>query len=217
MAEAGFVCGIDVSHFQGQIDWEKVAGSGVKFAFIKATDGAAGTDARFDANWREAKAAGVRSGAYHFFRAEQDAEQQARLFVRKLNDDWGELPAVLDFEVLGQATAEQAIDGAVRWMELVEAASGKRPMLYTGPSFWKAQAKDSAAFCDYPLWIAHYTSGAHPSLPAAWKQWTFWQHSEQGSVPGITGPVDLDRFYGNAMELAALGARISLKSATAGY
>jgi lysozyme len=216
MTESGFVCGIDVSHFQGLIDWRKAAELDVKFAFIKATDGIAGIDAMFDTNWLASKAAGVRRGAYHFFRAEQDAERQAQSFISKLNEDWGELPGVLDFEVLGSASADQALNGVMCWMELVEAASGRMPLLYTGPSFWKTQVKDSNAFSTHALWIAHYTSALRPALPSAWKQWTFWQYSEQGNVPGIKGPVDLDRFSGNVMELEALGARINTMKATAG-
>ena len=216
MIEGNYACGIDVSHYQGRIDWMKAVGAGVKFAFIKATDGVAGVDAMFTANWNAAKAAGVRRGAYHFFRAGKDAEQQAKLFTSKLNGDWGELPPVLDFEVLSSISAEQAMNGALRWMELVEQANGQKPILYTGPSFWRSQVKDSEAFSTYPLWIAHYTAAACAALPTAWKRWTFWQHSEQGSVPGVMGPVDLDRFCGNTMELEALGQRISRKSATAG-
>lgn len=216
MVETDFVCGIDVSHYQGRIDWQKVAQSDVKFAFIKATDGVAGVDARFAANWRAAKMAGVRRGAYHFFRAEQDAEQQAKLFIAQVSDDGGEFPPVLDFEVLGTALPEQALQNAARWMRFIEQESGRKPMLYTGPSFWRAQAKDSDAFSSYPLWIAHYTAAAQPVLPTAWKQWTFWQHSEHGSVPGVIGPVDLNRFCGNETELEALGERISIKSAAAG-
>lgn len=214
--EARYVNGIDVSHYQGTIDWLKVAAAGVSFAFIKATDGATGRDSMFDVNWNGAKAAGVKRGAYHFFRAAQDAEQQAKWFIERLNEDWGELPAVLDFEVLGSVSAEQALQGAKRWMELVGEASGKAPILYTGPSFWRAQVKDSDAFSEYPLWIAHYTAAAQPTLPTAWKQCTFWQHSERGTVPGVKGPVDLDRFCGNVMELEAMGERISIKSATIG-
>ena len=217
MIETDFVNGIDVSHYQGTIDWEKVARSGVKFAFIKATDGAAGADPLFAANWSAAKDPGVSRGAYQFFRAEQDAERQANFFITKLGNDWGELPAVLDFEVLCGTLVGTALEGATRWMELVGQATGRTPVLYTGPSFWRTQVKSSTAFSNYALWIAHYTAAAQPVLPSAWKQWTFWQHSEQGSVPGIKGPVDLDRFNGTVMELEALGQRISTMRASAGF
>lgn len=216
MVERDYVSGIDVSHYQGRIDWPKVAESGVRFAFIKAMDGLVAVDGMFGTNWNAARVAKVERGAYHFFRAEQDAEQQAKLFISRLSDDWGELPPVLDFEMLGKATAEQALKAAEHWMQLVEEASGRRPILYTCSSFWRAQVNDSHSFSTYPLWIANYTTLVQPMLPSGWKQWTFWQHSEQGRVPGINGPVDLDRFCGNAMELEAWRQRISIMSATAG-
>lgn len=215
MAEA-MVQGIDVSHFQGTIDWAEVAKAGKAFAFIKATDGCGVGDPMFRANWSRARAAGLRRGAYHFFRAQQDAKRQAKHFIATLGDDRGELPPVLDFESLDDTSAEEALRGAQRWMELVEEASRRKPILYTGPAFWCASLHESSLLAEYPLWIAHYTVAIQPHVPSAWKRWTFWQHSEKGLAPGIGGPVDLDRFNGTLTELDLPCARIQEKSATIG-
>ncbi len=211
-----WVKGIDISHYQSVIDWGTVAKSGVQFAFIKATDGVSRIDPRFRRNWQSAHLNGLRRGAYHFFRAEQDSERQAHAFLGMLKGDPGELPPVLDFEVLAGVTAEEGCSRAMVWMSSVEAAVGRKPILYTGPAFWRLAMKDTPIFANFPLWIAHYTARPEPSLPTAWGRYTFWQFSEKGSIPGINGPVDVNRFNGNLTELDALCGRINTKSATAG-
>jgi lysozyme len=213
MAEASETMprGIDISHFQGRIDWSAVMQGGIAFAFIKATDGIGAVDPLFRANWNQARDAGVRRGAYHFFRAQQDSERQARNYLSMVKGDEGELPAVLDFELLGGASAEEALGGAKRWMEIVENEGDRKPVLYTGPAFWNTSLRSSALLAEYPLWIAHYTAALEPQVPRAWRRWAFWQHSEKGSVAGVSGPVDLDRFNGTVMELDALSVRIQEK------
>src|ERR1700757_3658589 len=120
--------GIDVSHYQGKIDWKKVTQAGVNFAFIKVTDGTNSTDSYFAANWMNARQAGIRRGAYHFFRAQEDAALQAKQFVAALGNDVGELPPVLDFEVLGGISSKQALQSALGWMIAVERATSLEPM-----------------------------------------------------------------------------------------
>jgi len=215
MAEV-WVKGIDVSHYQGVIDWSAVSKSGIEFAFIKSTDGVAKTDPMFCRNWQAARDNGIRRGAYHFFRAEQDPERQAQLFLAMLKGEWGELPPVLDFELSGGVSNEEGLSRAKTWMIEVKEATGLKPILYTGPAFWRSTMKDACNFGNFPLWIAHYTAAPEPSLPRAWNRWAFWQHSEKGTVPGINGPVDLDLFNGNLMELDHLCGRITSKSAIAG-
>ncbi len=194
--------GIDVSHFQRDIDWRQVRRVGVAFAFIKATEGAALADPLFAKNWQEARAASVLRGAYHFFRPQLDPEAQARFFLGRLKNDAGELPPVLDVEVLGNPVSpDEVIDRARRWMEIVAAELGRKAILYTGSAFWRNTLHNSTAFADHPLWVAHYTSGPNPLVPSAWSKWTFWQFSQQGKVAGIAGNVDLDVFNGSAYDL----------------
>jgi len=202
---AARMSGIDVSHFQQDIDWQQVRRVGISFAFIKATEGVSVFDPLFLQNWRKAEKASVLRGAYHFFRPQLDAEAQARFFLSKLKGDSGELPPALDVEALTpQTTPEQLLAGVRTWLETVKNALRCQPILYTGSAFWRKTLKDSSKFADYPLWIAHYTSKANPFLPAAWPKWTFWQFSQVGKVAGIAGNVDLDVFNGTAVELEAL-------------
>lgn len=211
----GAVVGIDVSHYQGKVDWQAVAKSGISFVFIKATDGVT-HDPLFASHWNGAREAGLKRGAYHFFRPLPDTLQQATALIGALGSEWGELPPVLDFELLGGAHADEALKAAMQWMQTLRESCGRAPILYTGFSFWTSSLHDSPLFAEHPLWIAQYSSTMQPRIPNAWKTWTFWQHSEKGQVKGIKGPVDLNRFNGTFMELEALCARISIKSATAG-
>ncbi len=199
--------GIDVSHFQNQINWRKVQQVKVSFAFVKATEGLTITDPMFHLNWESAREQGILRGAYHFFRPQLDAEKQARYFLDLLDDDPGELPPALDLEVLGNLAPDEVISRARQWMKIVEKECRCKPVLYTGSSFFRTTLKNSTAFASNPLWIAHYTIGPRPLVPSAWPQWTFWQFSQQGKVVGINGNVDLNAFNGSMPELSALCMR----------
>ena len=193
--------GIDVSHWQGAIDWQAVRGSAIDFAFIKATEGGTYTDPRFARNWAAAADAGIARGAYHYFRPNVDLVKQAEHFLRVTRLGAGDLPAVLDVET-SDGLAVDALLRAVRsWLETVERATGKRPIVYTYPDFWNRYV--SASPGPYPLWIASYGRD-QPLMPNGWRDWTFWQSSATGRVPGIEGDVDLDHFRGGSTELAAL-------------
>jgi lysozyme len=185
---SNYTLGVDVSHYQGEVNWPAVAGSGVRFAFIKATDGTQDIDPRFAQNWAGARAAGIVRGAYHFFRPVLDAQRQAAHFASVVTMDAMALPPALDVEITDglDRTALQA--GIRTWLETVGAAFGCRPVLYTDPSFWNASV--AADFSDFPLWLACYADP--PEIPASWQAWTFWQHTDAGEVNGISGQVDLD-------------------------
>ncbi|MBD0318853.1 MAG: glycoside hydrolase family 25 protein [Gemmatimonadetes bacterium] len=193
--------GIDVSHWQGTIDWPAVRASGVDFAFIKATEGETYADPQFARNWAAAAQAGVMRGAYHYFRPGTDPVKQAENFLRVTRTGGSDLPAVLDVEV-SEGLAGDALLRAVRaWLETVERATGKRPIVYTYPDFWNRYAAGSPG--PYPLWIANYGRSS-PTVPIGWTDWTFWQHTSTGRVPGIAGDVDQNRFNGGPSQLAAL-------------
>jgi lysozyme len=194
--------GIDVSHHQGHIDWITVRRSGISFAFVKATEGLTSTDPLFAANWQAARQVGVARGAYHFFRPQLDPEQQAKHFLEVLGNDLGELPPVLDVEVLDGLTPEDVISRTKKCVNVITTSLGSLPILYTGTSFWRDTLKNPPAFADHPLWIAHYTAGLSPTVPKAWTNWTFWQHSQTGHVPGINGPVDLNRSNSGVLSLS---------------
>lgn len=192
--------GIDVSHFQGKVDWGRVQATGVAFAFAKATEGTTVGDAMFATNWAGIKDAGLLRGAYHFFRASKDAGQQANFFLSKVTLSAGDLPPVLDVEVTDGASDATLQAGVQAWLDAVAAQTGVTPMIYASPAFWNEHMTDQ--FGDFPLWVAQYGVSA-PRVPKGFKNWTFWQYSESGKVDGVSGKVDLDQFQGSMDDLTA--------------
>ena len=214
------VPGIDVSYWNSGIDWPKVRATGQRYMFAKASEADFYKDPTLDDNWVGAKSAGVLRGAYHFFRCGVDPVSQAKNYieyVKSLNDD-GELPPVLDLEVSDGVPNHKIIPSVKTWLNLVEAAFGKKPIIYSGfyflkDSFSVAGGGPPSWAKDYPLWIAQYPNqyvdGMSPSLPPGWFKWTFWQYSEKGKVNGINANVDLNVFNGSLEELYKFaGAKI---------
>jgi lysozyme len=191
--------GIDVSHYQGRIDWHAVSGDGIGFAYMKATEGATFVDRAFARNWSGAGEAGIVRGAYHRFRAGQDAVAQANHFLAVVPLRDGDLPPVLDVESTDGVSDARLVRGVRAWLAEVERRTGKRPIVYTKPGFRRAHLGN--ALDDYPLWIAEYGVDS-PSVA----RWHIWQHSEHGRVAGIDRAVDLDRFNGSHAELRRLAA-----------
>ena len=186
--------GIDVSYYQGQIHWRRVQNAGIRFAFIRVSDGLTNRDSMFEKNWSGAKQAKIRRGAYQYFRPEESAIAQADLVIAALARDPGELPPVIDVEATGGKSPKQ-IERQIRlWVERIRTKLHVEPIVYTSPAFWR-DAVGSADLSRQPLWLAHYTAEC-PRIPAPWTAWTFWQHSETGRVPGISGPVDLNVMAG---------------------
>ena len=193
--------GIDVSKFQGDIDWNAVANSGVKFAWIKATEGGDHADERFQANWDGARAAGVPRGAYHFvYWCRKPMEEMAN-FEQYAPVEADALPPVLDVEATPTSkTCKRHLTqaGAIRDMQIMlnemERHYGKRPVIYTTVDFYQAILSDGA-FADYPIWVR--STKYHPSVKYAGRDWRFWQYQSDGWVPGINVKVDKDAFYGS--------------------
>ncbi|MBI1771936.1 MAG: glycoside hydrolase family 25 protein [Burkholderiales bacterium] len=205
MATNSTVQGIDVSHYQGTVNWAAVKTAGIGFAFAKATDGNTYTDPQFKTNWAAIKAAGLLRGAYHFYESNDDPVTQANNFIKAVGSiAVGDLPPVVDIEInkgnFGSATLAANVQ---IWLNTVEQALGRTPMIYTGPSFWNQNMNNS--FSRYALWIAQY-GASQPTVPKGWSKWTFWQNSESGSVAGVTGNVDTDIFAGSMADLLAFAA-----------
>ena len=202
--------GIDLSGYQPTVDWEKVAASGVAFAFIKATEATTLVDHAFGRHWSQAKQANLLRGAYHFFRPKLDAVAQANFFLAQLADP-GELPPVLDVEVTDGVAPAQLVAGVCAWLDVVAARLG-RPLIYTSPSFWNALpgAADLASKAD--LWVAHWGAAA-PASVNGWQQWTFWQFTNKATVSGIPGTADMDenRFNGSLAKLRAYSVAFGAK------
>jgi GH25 family lysozyme M1 (1,4-beta-N-acetylmuramidase) len=200
---SGYIEGIDVSHWQETIDWPKVAGAGKKFAFIKATESTDFLDNKYATNRAQAKANGLKVGAYHFARPgtnSGDAVAEANWFIKNAGPISGELLPVLDLEVTGGLTDSQLETWTQAFLDRVYTLTGVRGAIYVSPSFWSNNVGNSTkiAAAGYKvLWIAHWTTGSAPTVPGSnWNGngWTFWQYTSSGSVNGISGRVDLNRY-----------------------
>lgn len=194
--------GIDVSYYQGTIDWDSVAADGIDFAFIRVSDGVDYIDSQFVRNWSEARRVGVVRGVYQFWRAGVDPIDQANLLIDRMGPlEADDLPPVADVEDADGYSAG-TIEANLRvWMDTVEAATGRTPIIYTGPYFWR-DSVGGADFGENPLWVAHWGTDC-PEVPAPWTDWVFHQDSATGDVAGIGGDVDTDRFNGDLDALYA--------------
>jgi MYXO-CTERM domain-containing protein len=198
--------GIDVSRYQGSIDWAQVAAAEVKFAYIQISRKIDDIDPKFETNWQAAKQVGILRGAYQRFQPDEDVVGQADIFLEKLGAFVeGDLPPMLDVEDSGGLSADLIALHVRQWLTYVEAQLGVRPIIYTGRYFWR-DTLESADFTEYPLWIAHYTDGC-PTIPEPWQQWALHQYSSQAVLPGITeNTVDVNHFNGTEADLLALAA-----------
>jgi lysozyme len=196
------VAGVDISEYQPDSTFTQVAQSGRKFSFVKATEGQDVTNIDFSKHWPDAKAAGMVRGAYHYFIASDDPTQQADFFLSTMGQlESSDLPPMLDWEVSKGVDAETVVERAKIWLERVEASTGRTPIIYTGPAYWRT-LKNTAGFEHYPLFIAD-TNVLCPDVPAPWTNWTFWQHAI-GKTPGIVENSDQDLFNGLMGSLEAL-------------
>lgn len=190
------VWGIDASHHQGGIDWPRVAAAPrLRFAYVKATEGGDFVDPRFADNWRDARRAGLRVGAYHFFSFCRPAADQARHFLAVVPRDPGALPPALDLEVGGNCARKLPPDDVVRevnaWLADVERGLGRRPVLYVTRESYNLFVRGRTL--SHTLWFRDVLG--EPSLDAA-HAWSIWQFWPRGRVAGIEGPVDLNALRG---------------------
>jgi GH25 family lysozyme M1 (1,4-beta-N-acetylmuramidase) len=205
------VPGIDVSKWQGDVDWAEVASTTVRYVIMRATIGNTASTARsvdpmYFEYLAEATANGLVVGAYHranVGRADDDATHEANFFVNNAQIAAGDVLPVLDIEETHGLTISEMQDWVREWVQQVFARTGVKPLVYTSPNFWLANMGNTRWFADhgYPLWIAHWGVSA-PSVPADdWggKGWTFWQWTSTGHVAGIAGNVDRDRFDGSSL------------------
>lgn len=197
--------GIDVSVHQGNINWKKVkdVNSGeikIDFAFIKASEGRTKVDRYFKNNWRETKKHQIIRGAYHFFLPNKSGKDQAELFLKTVSFEDGDLRPVLDIEITGGADAETMYYNLKEWLNTVEKAVGKKPIIYSSLRFYEQYLHDE--FSHYPLWIAHYHV---PSLNMnAGNRWNFWQHTDKAKIAGTPKKIDLNVFNGSFDDLDKL-------------
>jgi GH25 family lysozyme M1 (1,4-beta-N-acetylmuramidase) len=188
---AGPLEGLDVSYHSGRVDWISAASAGHRFGLTLATAGDDFRDPFFPAHWARMRQAGLVRGAYHFFVAADDPEEQARTFLSHVVLEPGDLAPVVDVETLGGNGEAKGLPDKLRaFLAEVERAIGVKPIIYTSPNFWDAQMHGE--FGDYPLWIAEY-GVKEPRVPSGWKRWHLWQYRGNAELPHIAPVVDLDR------------------------
>ncbi|MWB99833.1 GH25 family lysozyme [Agromyces seonyuensis] len=205
-AAAYDVRGVDVSSYQGEIDWPVLAAQDLDFAWIKATEGSGTIDSRFAANWADARETDLLVGAYHFLSFDSPAETQAANIIATVPDE-GTLPITVDVECYADYCTDPADAGQVRGiltplLDLLEAHYGVPPVLYaTGDAYERYLA---GGYPDNPIWIRDVV--AEPTLPDG-RAWTVWQYSHRERLDGYDGDepfIDLNVFAGTLDELAAL-------------
>lgn len=201
---AGYqVHGIDISHYQGDIQWKMLEQTRqgqfpIEFIFMKATEGGDYADDRFKANFDSARAHGFLRGAYHFYNPKTDPNRQADFFIRSVKLEPGDLPPVLDIEKKSRDIKKLQADLKI-WLKKVEKHYGVKPIIYASYKF-KTRYLNDSVFNTYPYWIAHY----YVDSVQYQGRWEFWQHTDVGTLPGIDENVDLNVFNGRSADLKKL-------------
>lgn len=186
--------GIDVSHWEGKIDFRRVREAGIRIVYIKATQGHDIVDEEFERNYRDAHREGLRVGFYHYVtaRSAEEAKRQADFFCDKIQDKEQRVKPAMDFEVFGALTQSEVRNISLQFLKELEAKSGHQPVVYTDAAN-ASGVFDDDRFRDYPLWIAQY-GVSHPDMENRWKRWSGWQYTDRGRVRGVNGTVDRDYF-----------------------
>jgi len=197
------VQGIDVSHHQQKIDWEKLDKQQVQFAFIKATEGGNHKDSLFQWNWREAIRNQIPVAAYHFFTFCKEGKEQARNYIHYVPRDSIDLPPVIDLEYGGNCKEENRRQDLVNeissYLSIIEDHYSRKAIIYTTNEFYRNYLQNE--FPDNPIWIRDILST--PDLPDD-RNWTFWQYTNRGRIEGINTVVDLNAFNGSREEFERL-------------
>lgn len=194
--------GIDISHYQGEIDWQllrngMIGGCPLRFVMIKATEGADKLDDNFNDNFYNAREHGFIRGAYHFWSSHSSAREQAYYFLKQVHLEDGDLPPVLDVEHKpNDKSVEDFQRDVLTWLHIVEDKYHVKPMIYTYYKF-KDEYLGAPVFDDYPYWIAHY----YVEKVTYKGKWKFWQHTDAGKLPGIKGFVDQNVYNGSFYDL----------------
>jgi GH25 family lysozyme M1 (1,4-beta-N-acetylmuramidase) len=207
------VTGIDVSSWQGTVDWTTV-GKSAQFAYVKATEGTTYLSATFNTQYAGARSVGLYVGAYAFARPDAPAVPQADYFLSNASfvNDGHDLPPMLDIEwpymMNGKYVAPSPCWGLtptamVAWIRAyvdeIRRRTGQLTMIYTAYNWWNTCTANSAAFSDTYLFLASFTASAPTVIPASWTKWTMWQYSSSGALPG-----DQDVFNGTMADLSRL-------------
>ncbi len=200
-----YIFGIDISHYQGSIDWSEVihfpVGKDISFVIIRASVGKDTKDTEFERNWTQAKQKAFIRGAYHYYRPDENSIEQADNFIRTVRLEKGDLPPILDIEKEASVQSMAKLKkGLKKWLNKIETHYGLRPIIYTPDVYYRDFLNDTA-FKDYKFWIANYNKVLKPKHH---NHWIFWQFSQWGHIKGINHDVDFNVFRGNISELKKL-------------
>lgn len=192
--------GVDVSYYQGEIDWEVLVEEDIDFAFIKATEGSSHIDVRFEENWERSGKTGLKRGAYHFFSFESEGAAQAEHFISVVPKEEGMLSPVIDIEFYGDRFYNRPdVEGTRKQLQSLldrlEEHYGVKPLIYATESSYSTYIR--GAFDEYPLWIRNVYFSPNMGMPG---KWTFWQYDSEAKLQGYSGEeehIDLNVFYGS--------------------
>ena len=185
--------GIDVSSWQGEIDFSQVKASGIEVVYIKSSEGFRSVDSYFEQNYTNAKNAGLKVGFYHYVtaRSVEDAVRQANFFVSTISGKNPDCKLAMDFESFGSLGREEINQIALTFMQTVKNVSGKDVIIYSDE--YNANSTFESNLATYPLWVAQYEV-SEPTVREHWSNWAGWQYTDRGEVPGISSYVDRDKF-----------------------
>lgn len=195
------IAGVDLSHYQGSVDWEALSKEDIQFAYIKATEGSSHVDEQFAANWQQAGKTSLEVGAYHFFSFDSPGETQAMNFITSVGIRDGMLPPAIDVEYYADKKSNPPDPKAVReqlqaMIYQIESYYQTIPVIYATEEIWERYLKGH--FDDYPIWIRNVFT-----KPKIQETWTFWQYTNRARLKGYSGEeeyIDLNVFYGKKDE-----------------
>lgn len=235
-ADEDSIYGIDLSHHNEdgckcKVNWAVVEAQKVRFAYLKATQGSTGQDTRFAANWSALENSSIRRGAYHFLSPFSTVDDQVKNFLKTMGTLRAmDLPPVMDIEWTDAAdpnndgwaakSSDDVAAFALQWLQAIETATGRVPVIYTSRAWWKDRVGDDklGKFSRYPIWIAQYVPDSKgqvlpKNLPAQWS-WKIWQFTESGAIKGgLTGNLDVSVFKGSLDQFhQALGVSLPVSN-----
>jgi len=192
-----YTFGIDISHYQETVNWDKVVASThpIHFVFMRSTMGSNSKDTQFERNWKKAGEKKYIRGAYHYYRPYENSAKQFRNYSKHVKLNAGDFPPILDIEKASPYGAENLRKGVLNWLKLAEEHYKVKPVIYTGKKFYNEYLKGHVD--DYPLWIASYSKRS--SLRGI--DWTIHQFSDKVKINGIRGHVDGNNFKGDVNDL----------------
>ena len=198
--------GIDISQYQGEIDWMNVEAKEeqfeLAFVIVRATAGATKLDSKFETNWIQLQKLPYKQGAYHYYRPDENSTEQAVNFCKHVTLRKGNLPPIVDLEKMPKGQSMKRLkEGLQNWLAIVEKKYGIQPIIYTGEKYYEDFLKED--FPSYKFWIANYNPWKEKIHP----NYLMWQFTEKASIYGISELVDLNVFNGTHEDMK----RICLK------